>query len=99
MQYIQRAMEKTLLRTSRTFPVLLLTGPRQVGKTTLFLQRYQPPLLIDEIQYAAELLVKQAPAEDLLSLKTDVGPGAVVCMAEDYLPVDRTNALVPVWMI
>ncbi|SCK01870.1 Uncharacterised protein [uncultured Eubacterium sp.] len=82
--YINRAMEETVLRTSSTFPVLLLTGPRQVGKTTLlkhlagperkyvtlddpdarylakkdpalFMQRYTPPVFIDEIQYAPEL--------------------------------------------
>lgn len=70
---------------SALFPVLLVTGARQVGKTTLlrelcepersyvtlddplvlglarddpalFLQRFSPPLLIDEIQYAPELL-------------------------------------------
>lgn len=91
MAYIKRAAEDTLLRISKMFPVLLLTGPRQVGKTTLlqrlaemqrgigierkyvtlddpdvrylakrdpalFLQRYSPPVLIDEIQYATELL-------------------------------------------
>lgn len=88
MQYITRAAEPTIERISRMFPVLLLTGPRQVGKTTLlerlaekegrqrkyvtlddpdarllaqrdpalFLQRYSPPVLIDEIQYATELL-------------------------------------------
>lgn len=90
MTYIKRAMENTVTEISRMFPVLLLTGPRQVGKTTLlqklaeeqretgierkyvtlddpdvrylakrdpalFLQRYSPPVLIDEIQYAAEL--------------------------------------------
>ena len=67
------------------FGVLLVTGPRQVGKTTLlqtlagpgrkyvtlddpdvrhlaktdpglFMQRYTPPVTIDEIQYAPELL-------------------------------------------
>ena len=83
--YIQRAVEKTIQKTIKMFPVLLLTGPRQVGKTTLlqrlmeperkyvtlddpdirflaktdpalFLQRYTPPVLIDEIQYATELL-------------------------------------------
>lgn len=83
--YIKRALEEVVLKTSRTFPVLLLTGPRQVGKTTmlkkimeperkyvtlddpdvrylaktdpaLFMQRYTPPVLIDEIQYATELL-------------------------------------------
>ncbi len=70
---------------SETYPVLLITGPRQVGKTTLlqklaspdrkyvtldnptfreianhepelFLQRFSPPVIIDEIQYAAGLL-------------------------------------------
>lgn len=83
--YIKRAIEDTVLRLSGMFPVLLVTGPRQVGKTTLlqklmgpkrryvtlddpdvrylakrdpalFMQRYTPPVLIDEIQYATELL-------------------------------------------
>ena len=85
MMYIKRAIEESVMRISRTFPVLLVTGPRQVGKTTLlrrladesrtyvslddpearnaartdpalFLQRYTPPLLIDEIQYAPQIL-------------------------------------------
>jgi predicted AAA+ superfamily ATPase len=83
--YIQRAIEESVRRISATYPVLLVTGPRQVGKTTLltrmleagrryvtlddpavralaktdpalFLQRYKPPILIDEIQYAPEIL-------------------------------------------
>ncbi len=82
--YIPRAIEETVLHTSQTFPVVLVTGPRQVGKTTLlrklganrnyvslddaearlfaktspalFLQRHQPPIIIDEIQYAPEIL-------------------------------------------
>lgn len=83
--YIKRAIEDTVVKISAMFPVLLVTGPRQVGKTTLlkklsgpdrkyvtlddpdvrylakhdpalFMQRYVPPVLIDEIQYAPELL-------------------------------------------
>ncbi len=84
--YITRNIEQTINRISNKFKVLLLTGARQVGKTTLlkhlaqgsgrtyvtlddlavrslalsdpalFLQRYTPPLLIDEIQYAPQLL-------------------------------------------
>lgn len=83
--YIKRAIEETIMNISNMFPVLLVTGPRQVGKTTLlqklseknrkyvtlddpdarylakrdpalFMQRYEPPVFIDEIQYATELL-------------------------------------------
>jgi len=83
--YIKRAIEDSVLKISKTFPVLLVTGPRQVGKTTLlkqlasegrkyvslddpdvrrmaktdpalFMQRYTPPVLIDEIQYAPQIL-------------------------------------------
>jgi predicted AAA+ superfamily ATPase len=32
---LQRTLQNYLLEASQTFPVLLLTGPRQVGKTTL----------------------------------------------------------------
>ncbi len=35
MTYIKRAMEEPFMRLSKQFPVLLITGPRQVGKTTM----------------------------------------------------------------
>ena len=35
MTYIPRAIESTFMRLSAEFPALLLTGPRQVGKTTM----------------------------------------------------------------
>ena len=82
--FYKRTIEKTIRSVSESFPVLMLTGPRQAGKTTLlekmkntdrkavsldnptirsfakkepelFLQRYPPPVLIDEVQYAPEL--------------------------------------------
>ena len=35
MAYINRAMEATFKRMAQEFSVVLLTGPRQVGKTTM----------------------------------------------------------------
>ncbi|MEZ4865439.1 MAG: ATP-binding protein [Caldilineaceae bacterium] len=83
--YIERTLETFIKRGADQFPIILVTGARQVGKTTvlkhlsenarsyvtlddplllnlaksepaLFLQRFAPPVLIDEIQYAPELL-------------------------------------------
>jgi len=83
--YLPRTLETFVKTAAEQFPVLLVTGARQVGKTTflqhisqndrgyvtlddplvlelarqdpaLFMQRFPPPVLIDEIQYAPELL-------------------------------------------
>lgn len=35
MKYIKRAMEDTFLKLNKEFPAILITGPRQVGKTTM----------------------------------------------------------------
>lgn len=80
-----RILYKTIERAVRTFPAVVITGPRQSGKTTLlknlfgsthtyvnlenldvrnqaindpntFLNQYKAPLIIDEIQYAPDLL-------------------------------------------
>lgn len=41
MKYIKRAMEETFLRLNKQFPAILITGPRQVGKTTMLLKLMQ----------------------------------------------------------
>lgn len=80
----KREIENIIKEVNETFRVLVLTGPRQVGKSTIldslmpknmkkislddkvlrkeaqenpkmFLETYQPPLYIDEVQYAPEL--------------------------------------------
>lgn len=83
--YIKRSIEQTITKLSEEFPVIVITGARQVGKSTMlrmikdegmnyvslddmdvrnlalsdpkyFLEQYSYPLLIDEIQYAPDLL-------------------------------------------
>ena len=87
-KYKTRTIEKSLNSLIGNCPVIMITGPRQVGKTTLlnhlvatskekinyvsldnllirsqaiedpelFLRSYETPLIIDEFQYAPELL-------------------------------------------
>lgn len=101
--YSPRTIEQAIANAASRFPALLITGARQVGKTTLlqhlartqdgrdrtyvtlddplvlnlakqdpalFMQRFPAPVLIDEIQYAPELLpyIKMA-------IDTDRKPG------------------------
>ena len=82
--YIKRTSEDIIKKLSKQFKVVLVTGARQVGKSTLlkhcdenrnyvslddlserelainepklFLETHKAPLIIDEIQYAPELL-------------------------------------------
>ena len=82
---LERELSKRVKKISETRKVLMVTGPRQVGKTTmlksmaednrryvslddlslrklaqddpkLFMMTYKPPVIIDEIQYAPNLL-------------------------------------------
>ena len=87
MPDLARHIEKKMLELSKSYSAILVTGPRQAGKTTLlrelaeregigrayvtlddlntrdmakndpalFLQMHQPPIIIDEVQYAPEL--------------------------------------------
>ena len=81
---LKRTISDTILKISAEWPVLLLTGPRQVGKSSVlnmlkekrrkyvsldnisvrdlanndpqaFIQKYEPPVIIDEIQYAPNI--------------------------------------------
>ena len=36
---------------------------------------------------------------ELAQLKTEIGPGAVICMANDLLPIDSKNWCIPAWLI
>jgi len=85
-KYITRTLEPVLERAAEEFPIVILTGPRQSGKTTLlqhlfaqsyayvsleppdvraaasedprgFLAMYPPPAILDEVQYAPDLLL------------------------------------------
>ncbi len=96
--YKKRLIEQLVIKSFKTFPVVMLTGSRQAGKTTVlrklaptrrfvtlddietrklatddpkgFIDRFPPPVFIDEFQYAPELLsyIKIAVDEKRTSL-------------------------------
>ena len=110
-KYKTRTIEKALNSLIGNCPVIMVTGPRQVGKTTLlnhlvatseekinyvsldnllirsqaiedpelFLRNYETPLIIDEFQYAPELLsyikikVDEARKNEMFNNKENVG--------------------------
>ena len=57
--YKKRLTEQTVIKTSKTFPIVMLTGSRQTGKTTLLrmLEPNRPFITLDDLQlrrYAKE---------------------------------------------
>lgn len=115
MAYINRFIENQILSLSKMFPVVMLTGARQVGKTTilkhmmkdlkiksfvslddinerslaindpkLFLETHPYPLIIDEFQYAPNLLPYIKMTVDDLRFK-NLNDSTIKCNGIYYL--------------
>lgn len=70
MRFIHRAIEKALLKASRNFPALILTGPRRAGKTTL-LKKFFPKASYSLLEDPDIILrVKEDPRGFLEEIRT-----------------------------
>ena len=70
MKYYKRSIEQVINEYKEQFPILLLTGPRQVGKSTLFKELFQPeykyfslddPILKEQLINEPRLFLKNNP--------------------------------------
>ena len=64
MKYINRTLEKIVKKTIGNFPVIAITGPRQVGKTTLL--EYLSQNMYEKVNYVSldDLLLRSQANED-----------------------------------
>ncbi|NBC28968.1 MAG: AAA family ATPase [Spirochaetes bacterium] len=113
MKYRERALSRRLTGLMQRFPIVVVSGARQVGKTTLavhsfpewprvtldpsidvgnaradpdlFLRNYRPPLVIDEVQYAPELVSALKRAVD-----SDRSPGRYLLTGSQQWQVLRS---------
>ncbi|MCR5781756.1 MAG: AAA family ATPase [Clostridia bacterium] len=104
--FYERTVSKTTANVNETFPVLLVTGPRQVGKSTLLEKMagserrrvsLDNPTLRALARTAPELFLQRYYPPVLIEIK--IGTGAVICMASDLIPIDKNNWFVPAWII
>ncbi len=124
-KYINRNIESVIEKMSKGFPVIMVTGPRQVGKTTmlmhinkninyvsldnlnardlaisdpeLFLETYKAPLVIDEFQYALNLLsyikmrVDEARLNNVLSSGKEVTTMYYLTGSQSFLSMKNVS--------
>ena len=75
MKYINRTLEKTLSNYIGKYPVIMITGPRQVGKTTLL--NYLASISKQKINFISldDMIVRaQANEDPELFLRTHETP-------------------------
>ena len=75
MPYLPRSLAITVRRAMRTFPVVLITGPRQTGKTTLLREEFEGSHPYVSLELPS---VRDIVREDAKSFLAEVGPRAIL---------------------
>jgi predicted AAA+ superfamily ATPase len=116
-EYIQRSIEPVLEAAAAEFPAVVLTGPRQSGKTTVlkrlfgerydyvslealdtralavedpraFLRMHKPPVILDEVQQAPDLLPY---IQELIEERRDVHGQYVLSGSQNLLLLQQVS--------
>ena len=62
MRYITRALEQVVRKTSKEYPVVLVTGPRQVGKSTLLERMAEMQEHLDKVTWKLNFFTEKLKA-------------------------------------
>ena len=81
MNYIKRAIEPVILRSGRTFKSVLITGPRQSGKSTMLKETFSK---LPQITFDDKFHLKNAKSDPILFLKDN--PPPIILDEIQYVP-------------
>lgn len=99
--YIKRNIEEAIVQASKKYPVVMVCGQRQVGKSTMLNhikennRRY--------VSFDDRQAKRLAETDSTLFLETYVAlivkPGLVICLCDEIVPINKNCYLIPVSLI
>ncbi len=106
MANITCELERKFLKMNGFFKAILVTGARQVGKTTMLthLAESTDRTYVEENAIVHPLEIKKSANPDKREVKKysvldkaelDCGSGGIVCMCEEPIPIDEKNCFIP----
>ena len=97
---INRTLSFVLDEISELFPVIMLTGMRQVGKSTLLeMKKTGNRKYVSLDNFDDRELAKSNPSLFIQRLGKPVGDGVVICLRNSPLPLSNNIIAVPIFSL
>lgn len=83
MEYINRQISEVMLQANRYYPVTIITGPRQTGKTTLARHLFAGYSFVN----LEDIATRNRAADDINSFLDSLGEKAIIDEVQNYPPI------------